>query len=160
MLKTLNYFNDTYAVIIGEGPYKNFLKEYVSKNTLSDKVFFLKAVPYKELLNLSVEADIGFSLIKPISISYEQALPNKLFEYALAGLPIIASNLPEIEKIINKYSIGYCVPFNDINEQVKFIKKILQSNIGKKIQNIASKNLVWENQKKSFLNSIFINEKS
>ena len=160
MLQILDYFNDTYAVIIGDGPYKFFLKEYISKKSISDKVFFIKSVPYKELLNLSAEADIGFSLIKPISISYKQALPNKLFEYALAGLPIIASNLPEIKKIINKYPIGYCVPFNDINEQIKFIKKILQDKMGENIQNIAAKNLVWENQKINFLNSISINEKS
>lgn len=160
MLEILNYFNDTYALIIGDGPYKLTLEEYLSKKSISNKVFFVKAVPYKDLLDLSVEADIGFSLIKPISVSYEQALPNKLFEYALAGLPIIASNLPEIEKIINKYSLGYCVPFDNLNEQIKLIKKILQENKGEIIQNVSVKNLVWENQSTSFLNSIFINEKS
>ena len=158
MIDLLFYFDDTYALIIGNGPYKFFLEKYVKEKSIENKVIFIEAVPYKQLLSLSVEADIGFSLIKPISISYKQALPNKLFEYALSGLPIIASNLPEIKKILNKYSLGYCVPLNDIKEQIKFIEKILLDKNTKKIQNIAENKLVWENQSINFLNSISLDE--
>ena len=102
---------------------------------------------------------IGFSLIKPVSKSYEQALPNKLFEYALAGIPVIASNLPEMDKIINKYQIGYTVAHDEINAQTQIIKKILNENNRLEIQKKAEQHLVWESQKKEFLISLGIHKK-
>jgi len=106
------------------------------------------------LLEVSADANIGFSLIKPISKSYEQALPNKLFEYALAGIPIIASKLPEMEKVIIEYKIGYTVDFNDLNAQIEAVTKILNENNRVEIQKIAENNLVWESQQSLFLKTL------
>ena len=90
-------------------------------------------------------------MIKPISKSYEQTLPNKLFEYALAGIPVIASKLTEMEKIINKYQIGYTVEYDDLEAQIQVIKKILDENNRTEIQQIAEQYLVWESQENLFL---------
>ena len=158
MLEIMHHFKDANAIIIGDGPYKENLFNYIIANSLNDKVFFIDAVPYKKLLELTVEADIGFSLIEPLSISYEQALPNKLFEYALSGVAVIASNLPEMKRVVEKYNIGYCVPLNNLKSQVEAVKRVLEDNNGRSIQKMAEKKLNWEIQTSKFLKAININE--
>ena len=159
IIKLLENFQNAHAVIIGDGPYRDELQKYAVKRKTEKRTHFYGAVPYLELLELSADADIGFSLIKPVSKSYEQALPNKLFEYALAGIPVIASNLPEMDKIINKYQIGYTVAHDEINAQTQIIKKILNENNRLEIQKKAEQHLVWESQKKEFLISLGIHKK-
>ena len=150
MIQLLLHFKNAHAVIIGKGCYKNELKNYTQTLGLANRTHFYGAVPYLELLELSADANIGFSLIKPISKSYEQALPNKLFEYALSGIPVIASKLTEMEKIINKYQIGYTVEYDDLEAQIQVIKKILDENNRTEIQQIAEQHLVWESQESLF----------
>jgi len=154
MIQLLPIFKNAHVVIIGKGHYKDELINYGIKLDIIKRIHFYGAVPYLDLLEVSAEANIGFSLIKPISKSYEQALPNKLFEYALAGIPIIASNLPEMEKIINEYGIGCLVAHDDLNGQIELITKILNNKKGKEIQKIAEQHLVWETQENLFLNTL------
>ena len=154
MIKLLIHFKNAIAVIIGEGTFKNKFKNYAQSLGLAKRTHFYGAVPYLDLLEVSADANIGFSLIKPISKSYEQALPNKLFEYALAGIPIIASKLPEMEKVIIEYKIGYTVDFDDLNAQIEAVTKILNENNRMEIQKIAENNLVWENQQSLFLKTL------
>ena len=151
MIQLLLHFKNAHAVIIGKGCYKNELKNYTQTLGLANRTHFYGAVPYLELLELSADANIGFSLIKPISKSYEQALPNKLFEYALSGIPVIASKLTEMEKIINKYQIGCTVEYDDLEAQIQVIKNILDENNRTEIQQIAEQHLVWESQEDLFL---------
>jgi len=157
MIQLLEDFPNAYAVILGDGPYRKELQDFSEKINLEKRIHFLGKVPYKEMLELTYGADIGFSIIRPISQSYEQALPNKLFEYALAGIPIIASNLPEMEKMINKYDIGCLVNHDDSNAQMESITKILNNVKKKEIQKIAEKHLVWETQENLFLNTLNLN---
>ena len=79
-LKKLNNISDKY------------IKES-KKYNMADRLFFIDVTPYEKLADFSRDAFIGLSIIQPISKSYEHALPNKLFEYAVSGLPVICSNL-------------------------------------------------------------------
>ena len=116
LIQLLDNFQNAHAIIIGDGPYRNELQKYAINRNTEKRTHFYGAVPYLELLELTADADIGFSLIKPISKSYEQALPNKLFEYALAGIPVIASNFPEMDKIINYFNILSEVDTSGVSE--------------------------------------------
>ena len=153
MISLLNYFSEVHAVIIGDGPNKKNIINFVKKNNLIHKVHFLGKIKYEELLQFTSGADIGFSIIRPISKSYEQALPNKIFEYALSEVPIICSDLIEMKKIVQKYQIGIAVPFNDIEKQIMGVKKILRN---KKYFITKSKNsdFIWESQEIFFMKVI------
>lgn len=57
---------------------------------------------------IAKSADFGFCLIENVSLSDYYCLPNKLFEYAFSDIRIIASNFPEISRIVRDYDLGEC----------------------------------------------------
>ena len=111
-------------LIIGDGDVIPSAIELVKNEKLDEKVKFLSKRPYNEMMQFTKNADIGLSLDKPLSTNYKLALPNKVFDYIQAGIPIISSNLIEIRKIIEKYKIGFCIQQvtpDNIANQVNFI---------------------------------------
>jgi glycosyltransferase involved in cell wall biosynthesis len=63
-------------------------------------------VPPSEVIDVLGGAAAGLALIEPICLSYRLALPNKLFEYLVAGVPVIASRLPAIEQVVAETGAG------------------------------------------------------
>ena len=131
-------------VLIGDGPMKIKYLETAKKYKVEDKLFFIDAVPYKQLGQFSVDAYIGLSMIQPISKSYEHALPNKLFEYAVSGLPMICSNLKAMAEMVEQYKHGIAIQYNSELEFHEAYQKIL-NNYNDYILNIELRNqLLWK----------------
>lgn len=151
MISLLKYFKDCVALIVGEGEHKSDLEKLSRELKVENRVIYTGIIPYIELLNITKQADIGFALIQPISKSYMQALPNKLFEYGLAGVPTIASDFHEMKKYIEQYKLGIVVnPINSEN-QIEAVKSLLNwSNRNQLIQTV-SNNFTWEAQENKFL---------
>jgi glycosyltransferase involved in cell wall biosynthesis len=63
-------------------------------------------VIHSEVVEVISSADAGICLIENVSLSDFMSLPNKVFEYAFAGLPIIASNFPELSNVVLGYKLG------------------------------------------------------
>jgi glycosyltransferase involved in cell wall biosynthesis len=78
----------------------------IEKLGLTSRTHFLGPVESRDLLPLTAQADLGICLIDPISESFRLSLPNKLFEYLVAGVPVIASDLPEIARVVRTCSGG------------------------------------------------------
>ena len=155
MIKLLKYFKTANVVLIGDGEYKNQIIKYGEDLKLSSKIFFINSVPYNELLDYTCGADIGFALIRPVTKSYINALPNKIFEYMLSDIPVLASNLPEMSNVINKYQLGYCTADDDIDSQINLVRKILNNNYNN-ISEISLKNFTWEKQEDYFMKVISV----
>lgn len=92
--------------IIGSGDILPGLKQIARKLQLGDRVRFFPKMPYEQLMAYASLADIGLSLDKDRSINYRYSLPNKLFDYIMAGVPVLASDLPEVKKIVLDYGVG------------------------------------------------------
>ena len=92
--------------IIGSGDVWDVLVEKIKKQALGNKICLINKIPKTELMHYTHNADIGLSIDKNTNLNYFYSLPNKIFDYIHAGVPILASRLPEIEKIINAYNIG------------------------------------------------------
>ena len=142
--------------IIGDGDVVAFLKKMVTDNNLETLVFFLPRKPYNELVNYTVNADIGLTLDKDTNINYRYSLPNKIFDYIHAQIPVLASPLVEVKNIVEKYQIGVLIEnfepqhiANKINDMLNDKKKI---DFWKKNLKIASQKLTWENEKKELIN--------
>lgn len=93
-------------VVIGYGHHRPVLEDLVRSQGLTHKVKFFGPVPNDELISYSASADVGLANIVNSSVSYHTSLPNKLFEYAMAGIPIVGSDSPEIGRIVQEESIG------------------------------------------------------
>ena len=140
------------AVIIGgeesQKPYVDLSK----KLNINNKTVFIKKRPYYDLINYTASCDVGWAVIKKQGMSNLYALPNKLFEYALAGLPVVGANLPNIKNIIDKYNLGVIVDEKNTEQQIKAINFLLKNKKQKKYyQNTANKYFTWKTQEQKFI---------
>lgn len=145
-------------VIIGDGNVLHQLKERVKRSSLEQKVLFIKRVPYSFLKSYTRQAWLGLSLDKPISVNNSFSLPNKLFDYIHSGIPVLASDLVEVKKIIDRYNVGACihaVSAEQISRAVLDIYNNQDQYLRWKENTIsAAEELTWENEKKE-LDKIF-----
>ncbi|MBR8842456.1 glycosyltransferase family 4 protein [Pseudoalteromonas sp. JC3] len=91
-----------------------------------DRIFYHPAVPPSEILDYTSSADCGVALIEDSCLSYRYCLPNKMFEYFMAGLPVIVSNLPEMKAIVEKFNVGLVTPSNDVSDFLSTIENLQQ----------------------------------
>ena len=107
-------FEEAAFVLIGDGPSEAGLKEQVRRAGLDDRVFFIPRVPFHQLHSYTCSADLGLCLIKGSGKSFYYSLPNKLCEYMMAGLPVLASDCPEMRRVVEETQTGVCVDPTDI----------------------------------------------
>jgi glycosyltransferase involved in cell wall biosynthesis len=127
IIESLHYINHAHFFILGEGGYRQRYEELSKSLQLDDRVHFCGMIPYKDLHKWTCSADIGVVFIEPISFSYKLALPNKLFEYCMAGIPSLVSDLPAMRDILEKDEIGMLIDVNakpqEIAEKIEMIIK-------------------------------------
>lgn len=160
MIAAMAYISDAIFVVIGSGDIENELLIQVEKQKLSNKVLFLGQIPFHILPAFTKLATMGISLEKDTNINYKYASPNKVVDYIHAEIPVFASQLIEIELIINKYQIGKCVKTHEPIEIAKFVNEILkdknQLEIWKNNCQKAKLELNWNTEKEKLL-QIFSN---
>ena len=87
------------------------LEDLIASKGVADRVRIIPSVPYEELLTWTASADIGLAIFQPdYSRSIRFCLPNKLFEYLMAGLPVLSSQLDAIAEVIKTYDVGLLLP--------------------------------------------------
>lgn len=114
----------------------------------NDRIFFLPAVPPEEILDYTASADCGVALIEDSCLSYRYCLPNKLFEYFMAGLPVIASDLPEMAKLVNQFDVGALCSIDKktgFRHAVESVKSIDKAKLASNLQKL-SREYNWKNQ--------------
>jgi glycosyltransferase involved in cell wall biosynthesis len=97
------------AVIMGSPwgtAYLESLRSEASHLGLSERVRFLPAVPPSEVHRHASGATIGIAAIEDYCLSYRYSLANKVFEYIQAGLPVVATDLPEMANLVRTYDLG------------------------------------------------------
>jgi glycosyltransferase involved in cell wall biosynthesis len=124
----------------------------VSNNALTEKVIFVSRQNPEKLAAYTACADIGLTIDKDTNINYRFSLPNKLFDYIYAEVPILATPLAEIKNIVEKYNIGMFISHHDPKHIAEKIKEMLADekrlNLFKENTKKAASDLNWENEKK------------
>lgn len=155
LVEAMQWVENAKLFIVGDGDVIPSLKRKVIKTTLQQNIIFIPKQRPEKLYNYTKNADLGISFDKETNLNYKYSLPNKIFDYMHAGLPVLASPLVEIKKIIDRYKIGECIENHEpkhiaekINALLNNSEKLLQyrANCLK-----ASKELNWENEKSGLI---------
>jgi glycosyltransferase involved in cell wall biosynthesis len=112
------------GVALGDGPLLETYRQYVDKGKWQ-RVYLPGKVPLDELPYYTSSADLGIVSIEDTSLSYHYSLPNKLFEYLHAHIPLIGCNLPEIANIIRSTKTGLVIDSLDSRSIAEAINTIL-----------------------------------
>lgn len=128
--------------------YKSELDNQIERYNLHDRVRFYESVSNEVLWKYVGAADIEMVMVQPIVRSYFFGLPNKLFEAIQAHIPIVATDLPEIRRIVEEYKVGELCEKYDVKDAYRAVKRILDNKTLKKeyIDNEkkAADELCWE----------------
>ncbi len=90
------------------------LRALIASEGVAECVHILPPVPYAELLSWTASADVGLTIFPlDYSPSISMSLPNKLFEYLMAGLPVLSTPLEAIIDILQRYDVGRVAPSLD-----------------------------------------------
>jgi glycosyltransferase involved in cell wall biosynthesis len=76
-----------------------------------------------DLRQYTINANLGITIDKDTNMNYHFSLPNKVFDYIHAGIPLLTSKLPEILNIVTTYQIGMTI---DNHHPEHIAKKISQ----------------------------------
>lgn len=121
----MEYVDDAILLIVGAGRDLAAVKEIASAPALRDKVLFRDKMPFDMLQQYTRHASAGLSLDKPVHLNYTYSLPNKVFDYAHAGIPVVVSPLPELEKLLAAYPIGFVLKEVSPKEIAECINRLL-----------------------------------
>ncbi len=154
-LESMLYVKDAVLLFIGSGDVIEKLKTSRDVLNLADKVFFIPKVPMRELREYTSLADIGLTLDKDSNLNYRFSLPNKLFDYIHAGIPVLASEVVEVKKIIEQFDIGMTIQdHNPLHIGEKINDMLSDGNRfarWKENLKFAARELCWEKEEKQLL---------
>lgn len=152
MLEVFSGFtgSDYVLVLMGFGPMTSFVQSFSKEHR---NVFYKQAMPAPHFLNYTSSADFGISFIEDISLSDRFCLPNKLFEYINAGIPVIVSDLPEMKKFVTAYKVGAVAATGSSRDLINAIHDIAHMSYPALLENVRSvANLFcWEEESKKLL---------
>lgn len=145
IIKTMLYLDNVYLYIIGDGDLANELKLLVQQLKLAEKIFFLGKIAPNDLQNFTSQAAIGISFEEDLGLNYRYALPNKLFDYIQAKIPVLVSNLIEMKQLVTEYKIGEIIDNRNPKVIAKMVELMLEKrNSYQEYLEIAAEELIWE----------------
>jgi glycosyltransferase involved in cell wall biosynthesis len=156
LVQSMSFLPSNYLLVfIGSGDVWTQLQNITKEQDLQEKIMFIGKIPFNRLPEFTRHAHLGFSLDKPTSLNYRYSLPNKLLDYIHAGVPVLASDVVEVKRILNNYDVG------------STISEVTPENIAKAVLDIfnkkddylrwksntqnAAKSLNWQNEEKKLL---------
>lgn len=134
-------------VCMGYGPLEYQIKE---KALVNNTIYFHPAVKPDVLLNYTSSADFGILFYEDTCLNHRYCSPNKIFEYLMAGLPVLASNLFEMKRLITEENVGIVAEENTIKGFRSAIQASLQQDYSIIQNNVfrTRKKYCWEEQEK------------
>jgi len=127
IIEAIPKFNRGITVFIGEGKIKNKIVKMVEENDLNEKVRFIPKVPADELMHYTQHAYLGFQVLQNICFNHYSTLSNKLFEYMMMEVPVVASDFPEISKVVRGERTGVCINPHDSNNIADAVNLLLEN---------------------------------
>jgi glycosyltransferase involved in cell wall biosynthesis len=156
LIEAMRHLQDYKLYIVGYGDLFNNIKQKVEDENIKN-ITLTGHIPYDNLQDITSKAVVGVSLEEDSGLNYRFALPNKIFDYIQAGIPVVVSNLPVMAELVKTYDIGEIL----YERNPKTLAQTLKNTVEKYKNGYYSANishaanlLNWNVEKKKFL-SIF-----
>lgn len=150
MVKAMHNLDHCHLYLIGKGDLTGQIQTLIRDEHLQDRVTMLGEIPHEILPAYTQQADLGLSLEEDKGLNYRYALPNKVFNYIHAGVPVLVSNLPEMKKLVETYQIGEVIDSHLPEQIANQIRSMLQNDqyqYWKSNCLKAKEELCWEKEK-------------
>jgi glycosyltransferase involved in cell wall biosynthesis len=153
-LNAMPFVDNAVFVIIGDGDIRKELEKQTSVLQIEDKVIFLGRIAADRLYEYTSSADIGLCLLENKGLSYYYALPNRIFDYLQAQVPVLATGFPEITRIVETYHTGRLIHTYEPTYLANIINEMLSNPIKTDHFEQAAKELCWEKEER-ILQSVY-----
>jgi glycosyltransferase involved in cell wall biosynthesis len=157
LLKVFEKLKESNCHIVFMG-FGNLVEKVKKVSAESKNIHFKDAVPSKDILSFTSSADVGLEINTiDYGLSYRYTFANKFFEYSLAGIPIITSDIYSyMSDIVKNKEIGWVIN-DDLEETVTMLKGLSSEDFSVKKLNIIkyAKNFNWE-EEKQILRKIYV----
>ncbi len=155
LLRALRLLPGAHLLFLGaEGPYAGRLRAFAGECGVGARTHLLGPVPPEALLSHTAQADVGVSLLEDSCENHRLALPNKLFEYVAAGLPVVVADLPEAARLVRERGIGWCADPSSPESVAAALRAALarqdDEGLRERLRQAASE-LSWEREKHRLL---------
>jgi glycosyltransferase involved in cell wall biosynthesis len=157
LIDAMEFLPEFRLKIIGSGDIESGLKDYVSTLSWRNKIEFTGRIPFTGLFEITTQACVGLSIEENMGLNYYYALPNKLFDYIQARIPVIVSPFPEMERIVTAFGIGKILPDRNakvLSEMIFDLSRNKENYLAPLEK--AANELCWENEVK-VLEIVYLN---
>ncbi len=125
LVRAMRELPDARLVFLGYGEERARLEELSESLSLSSRVFFRDPVPPDHIRSTIKDAAIGVTMLEDTCLNHRFALPNKLFDYIHAGIPVLGAKLKEVKDIVEGHGIGMTAPPDDPSAIASAIREML-----------------------------------
>ena len=150
LINAMHYLDNCVLCICGGGDLFEEMQALAKEKKLEDRIIFTGRLPFEELNQYTSQADLGFVLLENMGLSYYYSLPNRIFDYMKYGVPVLASNFPEIARIVETHQTGKLITHYEPEYLAKVILEMLKEWEDKSVYqsrlNNLSKEFCWENE--------------
>jgi glycosyltransferase involved in cell wall biosynthesis len=150
MIRAMTYLGKYRLHIYGDGTIARELVKLRDSLSLGETVAFMGRIPFDELMMHTRKASLGISLEENIGLNYQYALPNKLFDYIQAQVPVLVADLPEMHRIVAAYGVGQVVRDREPELLARQVEEMMSSGelraVWKKNLRAAAAELCWEKE--------------
>ncbi len=156
-IRAMQHLDGAVLTIVGSGDVLEEMKMLAQELHVTERVQFRGRVPFEQLKTVTRSASIGISLEEDKGLNYRFALPNKLFDYIHAGIPVLSSDLPAMREVVETHSIGEIL----FNRDPKALAQQLQAMLDQKKQTdwrsncqLAAQQLNWQRESTILENTV------
>lgn len=134
-------------VVMGYGPLQSTVERAARR---SPTVFFQPAVEQRVLLDFTCAADYGILFYEDTCLNHRYCSPNKIFEYLMAGLPVLISDLFEMRRLVEENGLGVVAEGNSVEGFRNAVRASLEQDYRSIHENVlkARRKYCWEEQEK------------
>lgn len=151
IIPAMKYLDDCILYICGNGDLLDEMKRLAVEEGVNDRVVFTGRIPAEKLDVYTAQADLGFVLLENKGLSYYYSLPNRIFDYMKYGVPVLATDFPEISRIVDGCRTGVTTSVHNPEDVASAVRSMLKEwgdEATRRRISETARSFSWENEEK------------